>query len=129
LSLRRVDSSPLRGWAFSLPESSHHSAAAIGPRILLFPYEQPAPSLEDVYFTGFGVVVDASLAVRVAPGSDAEARGIRDGDVLLSVSGGTLNIASSGIVEGGVGETRTFTMRRGDQTLTFDLVGERLLGR
>jgi hypothetical protein len=98
------------------------------PRILLFPYTTATPSLEDMNFTGFGLVVaDETMRVRVVRGSSADAQGVRDGDVLVTASGGALSFASSGVVRGGMGERRTFTMSRNGQTSPFLLTAGRLL--
>ena len=99
-----------------------------GPRIFLFPYLKTA-SLEESYFTGFGVTVHRNdMTIKVAKGSDAEQKGVHDGDVLTSVSGPPYQIAANGVILGFNGEVRSFKLNRGgNRTYSVELSAERLL--
>lgn len=98
------------------------------PRIFLFPYET-SKNLDE-YFTGFGIVVHKkNSSVQVAVGSDAESKGVQDGDSLISVSGPPYKVAPTGIIYGEPGEIRDFTLSRKGKLLHVKLKASRLLKR
>lgn len=103
------------------------------PRIFLSPYEPAPETVAKKNFTGFGFALvsaapSGGTLVRVATGSDAETKGVKDGDVLLQVAGGAYELLSTGIVAGAIGTTRTFTFQRGGASFDATIVAEALLG-
>lgn len=88
----------------------------------------PAPFADSQADGWLGVVLnddDGLVAERVVPGSPAEAGGLQDGDIIVSVGG--IAVQSSGtmialIRELGAGETASIVVRRDDSQLTLDVL-------
>jgi hypothetical protein len=105
----------------------HSFASHLMPRIFLFPY-QKAALIEENEFTGFSFTIhNADRIVKVVPGRDAEQRGVRDGDLLTDVLGGSYQVAATGVIMGSPGETRSFKFKHGDKIYTVTLTAEKLL--
>ncbi len=81
------------------------------------------------HFGGVGAQIRAEdrriLVVRVLPGMPAEKAGVKAGDIVLKIDGAaTVNMPADeaqGLLRGPVGEVVKVTVRRGEETLTFEI--------
>jgi hypothetical protein len=113
--------------AFTVLDFASPEGPADQPRLFLFPYQPAAPSVLAENFTGFGLVFGQS-EMHVAIGSDAQMKGVQDGDQLVSVGGGPYQFLSTGIVAGKAGESRPFTLSRNGTNYSVSILAEPLLG-
>ena len=98
-------------------------------RVLAYPYAAPHPLFEDA-FVGFGFVPTSTtgvqLSVTVVPGSDAQRKGLRTGDVFVGADG-DVQITPAGIISGTIGQVRQFQFQRQGMSFTLSIVAQDLL--
>ncbi len=107
----------------------------VNRRLLFFPYDEPPERPNP--FEGFGFVLgstsDGGLLVRaVVPFSDAETKGVLEGDVIRAIDGaplGTVPLTFTGasILEGSSGDVKTFRLQRGGVDVEVEVMAEDLL--